>query len=177
MARLSLQRFIRHRLWDEDDARRVLPPEALVRLQQRVADSEQRHSGEIRVCVEASLPLSYLWRDAPARERAVTMFAKLRVWDTEHNNGVLIYLLLAEHRIEIVADRALARRVDAGRWQQLVDAMGEAFQAGRFEPGLNEAIDAVDALLVAHFPRAPGAATQRLNELPDEPLLAGRRAL
>ncbi|WP_457389425.1 TPM domain-containing protein [Roseateles sp. P5_E1] len=171
MARLSLQRFIRHRLWDEDDARRVLPPEALVRLQQRVADSEQRHSGEIRVCVEASLPLSYLWRDAPARERAVTMFAKLRVWDTEHNNGVLIYLLLAEHRIEIVADRALVRRVDAGRWQQLVQAMSEAFRAGRFEPGLVDAIAAVDALLVAHFPRDASAATPRLNELPDEPLL------
>jgi uncharacterized membrane protein len=177
MARMPLQRFIRHRLWDEDDARRVLPADALARLQQRVADSERRHSGEIRVCVEASLPLSYLWRDAPVRERAVAMFSKLGVWDTEHNNGVLIYLLLAEHRIEIVADRALARRVDAGLWQQLVDAMGDAFRAGRFEPGLNEAIDAVGALLVAHFPRAPGSTTQRLNELPDEPLLTGRRVL
>ena len=76
-----------------------------------MAASERRHSGEIRVCVEAGLPLSYLWRDATARERAVTMFGKLRVWDTEHNNGVLIYLLLAEHAIEIVADRGLNRHV------------------------------------------------------------------
>lgn len=177
MALPSLKRLIRHRLWDDDDARRVLPAEALARLQQRVADSEGRHSGEIRICVEAGLPLSYLWRDAPVRERAVAMFAKLGVWDTEHNNGVLIYLLLAEHRIEIVADRALARRVDAGLWQQLVDAMGDAFRAGRFEAGLGEAISAVDALLVAHFPRAAGSASQRLNELPDEPVLAGRRGL
>lgn len=167
---MQLKRFLRHRFWDEEDARRVLPAEALARLQQRVAASEARHTGEIRVCAEASLPLSYLWRDATARERAITMFAKLRVWDTEHNNGVLIYLLLAEHRIEIVADRAVARRVAADHWQQLVDTMGAAFRAGHFEQGLGDAIDAVDALLVQHFPRGAGAAT-RLNELPDEPLL------
>jgi uncharacterized membrane protein len=170
MGRLSIKRLLRHRMWDEEDARRALPAEALERLQHRVAASESGHTGEIRICVEASLPLSYLWRDAGARERAVAMFAKLRVWDTEYNNGVLIYLLLAEHRIEIVADRAAAWRVDPGQWQQLVDAMGEAFRAGRFEKGLNEAIDAVDALLRAHFPRAPGGAP-RLNELPDEPVL------
>ncbi|RZJ84635.1 MAG: TPM domain-containing protein [Massilia sp.] len=171
MAGLSLKRLIRHRLWDEDDARRVLPDEALARLQQRVAASEARHRGEIRVCVEASLPLSYLWRDAPARERAVTMFAKLRVWDTELNNGVLIYLLLAERRIEIIADRALARCVPDGHWQQLVEAMGEAFRAGRFEDGLSEAIAAADALLAAHFPLDENVMGQRLNELPDAPLL------
>ena len=136
-----------------------------------MAASERTHTGELRVCVEAGLPLSYLWRGASARERAIAMFGKLRVWDTEHNNGVLIYLLLAEHRIEIVADRAVARRVEPGHWQQLVDTMGEAFRAGRFEQGLSAAIDAVDALLVAHFPRDPSAATLRLNELPDEPLL------
>ncbi|MGQ3054407.1 MAG: TPM domain-containing protein [Roseateles sp.] len=171
MARLSLKRFLRHRMWDEDDARRVLPAEALVRLQQRVAESEMRHTGEIRVCVEASLPLSYLWRDAPARERAITMFAKLRVWDTELNNGVLIYLLLADHRIEIVADRAAARRIDAGHWQQLVDTMRDAFRAGHFEQGLSDAIAAVDAMLVTHFPRDASTASPRPNELPDEPLL------
>ena len=80
-----------------------MPRAAKARLT-RVAASEKRHSGEIRVCAEAGLPLSYLWRGASARERALAMFGKLRVWDTEHNNGVLIYLLLAEHAIEIVAD-------------------------------------------------------------------------
>ncbi|KQW46342.1 MULTISPECIES: TPM domain-containing protein [unclassified Roseateles] len=171
MARLSLKRFMRHRMWDEDDARRVLPAEALARLQQRVAESEMRHTGEIRVCVEASLPLSYLWRDADARERAITMFAKLRVWDTELNNGVLIYLLLADHRIEIVADRALARRVEPGHWQKLVETMGAAFRAGHFEQGLGDAISAVDAMLVTHFPRDASSAAPRPNELPDAPLL------
>ena len=165
---VSLKRLLRHRLWDEDDARRVLPAEALARLQQRVAASEQRHSGEIRVCVEPGLPLSYLWRDATARERAITMFAKLRVWDTEHNNGVLIYLLLAEHRIEIVADRGIDRRAGAAHWHGLVERMSQAFREGRYEAGLEQAVDAVDELLRAHFPLAAGAANP--NELPDAPL-------
>jgi len=95
------------------------------------------------------------------------MFGKLRVWDTEHNNGVLIYLLLAEHKIEIVADRGLDRHVDAARWRGILDAMRAAFRAGRFEEGLNQAIDAVDALLVQHFALAPGQLNP--NELPDAP--------
>ncbi|MCZ8175020.1 MAG: TPM domain-containing protein [Burkholderiaceae bacterium] len=158
-------RILKHRWTDETDAARALGPEALLRLEQRVAMSERRHSGEIRLCVEAGLPLSYLWRDATPRQRAVTMFGKLRVWDTEQNNGVLIYLLLAEHAIEVVADRGLARAVPPETWQQLVAGMREAFRAGRFEEGLAQAVDRVDALLVAHFPLAAGQANP--NELPD----------
>src|SRR4051812_24453377 len=145
-------RILKHRLLDETDTRRALDAQALQRLQERVAASERGHSGEIRICVEASLPLSYLWRNATARQRAVTMFGKLRVWDTEHNNGVLIYLLLAEHRIEIVADRGLNRHVSAERWQALTAHMAAAFQAGRYEAGLNDAVDAVGKLLDQHFP-------------------------
>jgi len=162
-------RLLRHRWLDEDDARRTLGAGALERIEQRVRDSERGHDGEIRVCVEAGLPLSYLWRGLSARDRALTLFGKLRVWDTERNNGVLIYLLLAEHRIEIVADRALSRQVDAATWQRIVDAMGASFRAGRFEEGLNAAIDAVDALLRQHFPLTPGGVSP--NELPDAPLL------
>jgi uncharacterized membrane protein len=158
-------RILKHRWTDETDAARALGPEALLRLEQRVAMSERRHSGEIRLCVEAGLPLSYLWRGATPRQRAVTMFGKLRVWDTEQNNGVLIYLLLAEHAIEVVADRGLARAVPPETWQQLVAGMREAFRAGRFEDGLAQAVDRVDALLVAHFPLAAGQANP--NELPD----------
>jgi uncharacterized membrane protein len=162
-------RILRHRWLDEGDARRALGSGALERLRERVAASERRHSGEIRVCVEPGLPLSYLWRHAPARERAVTLFGKLRVWDTEHNNGVLIYLLLAEHRIEIVADRGVDRLVGPAQWHAIVGSMREAFSAGRFEDGLNAAIDAVDALLVQHFALRPGQVNP--NELPDAPLL------
>src|SRR5439155_17490452 len=100
---------------------RLLGIGALQRAQQRVAASETGHSGEIRVCVEAGLPWSYLRRHATPRERAVAMFGKLRVWDTEHNNGVLIYLLLAEHAIEIVADRGLSRHVAAAQWRTVAD--------------------------------------------------------
>ncbi len=162
-------RLLKHRQLDERDAARVLAPEALARIEARVAASERRHSGEIRVCIEAGLPLSYLRRNASPRERAVAMFGKLRVWDTEHNNGVLIYLLLAEHAIEIVADRGLSRHVDAAQWQAIMATMRAAFQASEFEPGLAQAVDAVDALLAKHFPLAPGEANP--NELPDAPVI------
>ncbi len=152
-----LLRMLKHRWRDEGDVHRALGHGALQRIESRVAASERRHSGEIRVCVEAGLPLSYLWRDAMARDRALTLFGKLRVWDTEHNNGVLIYLLLAERRIEIVADRGLNMHVPAAQWQALLDGMASAFRTGRFEAGLNTAIDAVDRLLCRHFPLAAGA--------------------
>ncbi len=121
-------RILKHRWLDETDARRALDEAALARLAERVQRSERRHSGEIRVCVEAGLPLSYLWRDATPRERALAMFGKLRVWDTEHNNGVLIYLLLAEHAIEIVADRGLNRHVPPAQWQPLTRGHGSGLQ-------------------------------------------------
>ena len=162
-------RLLKHRLLDEGDAERLLGAGALERIAQRVAASERRHSGEIRVCVEAGLPFSYIRRHATSRERAVAMFGKLRVWDTEYDNGVLIYLLLAEHAIEIVADRGLNRHVDAAEWERIAGTMRDAFKEGRFEAGLNQAIDAVDALLWRHFALATGGPNP--NELPDVPEL------
>ena len=162
-------RMLRHRWKDEDDTRKAIPPDMVQRLMQRVAASEQRHSGEIRIYVEAGLPTSYLWRDASPRERAVAMFGKLRVWDTEQNNGVLIYLLLAEHAIEIVADRGIDRHVSAQDWQAVVARMGTAFREKRFEDGLTQAMAEVSALLVSHFPLAQGQANP--DELPNAPVL------
>ncbi|MBP6406474.1 MAG: TPM domain-containing protein [Ramlibacter sp.] len=164
-----LKRLWRHAWTDEADVRRAVPSALLQRLMQRVGASERRHSGEIRIHIEASLPWSYLWRDASARHRAVALFGKLRVWDTEHNNGVLIYLLLAEHAIEIVADRGLSHRVPTQDWQAMVDRMGTAFRDGRFEDGLTQALAEVSAVLVQHFPLAEGQVNP--NELPDEPSL------
>ena len=160
-----LSRILTHRWLDETDAARALGPDALAHLEARVRASELKHSGEIRLCVEAGLPLSYLWRDATSRHRAVTMFGKLRVWDTEHNNGVLIYLLLAERAIEIVADRGITRRVPQATWDALIAGMREDFRSGRFERGLMQAVDAVDGLLSRHFALAAGEANP--NELPD----------
>ncbi len=165
----KLRRMLRHRWLDEADTRRAIPPEMVERLMQRVAASERRHSGEIRICIEAGLPLSYLWRDAPARERAIAMFGKLRVWDTEHNNGVLIYLLLAERKIELVADRGLNRHVSPADWQAMVQRMSSAFQHGRFEEGLGQALAEVSALLIQHFPATSDDSGP--NELPDRPVL------
>jgi uncharacterized membrane protein len=162
-----IARLLRHR-W-HGDSRRVITHALVERLTRRVASSEQRHSGEIRLCVEAGLPTSYVMRDAGPRERAVALFGKMRVWDTQHNNGVLIYLLLAERAIEIVADRGLTSRVPASEWQRIVGTMQGAFRERRYEEGLTLAIDAVTALLERHFPLKPGE--DNPNELPDEPVL------
>ena len=163
MGRLS--RIARHRWFDERRVRHALDAAARERLQTRLMASETKHSGEIRVCIEAGLPLGHLWRRVTPRQRAVALFGELGVWDTEANNGVLIYLLLAEHAIEIVADRAVARRVPDAHWNEVLQGMRSAFAAGRFEDGLSGAIDAVDAVLAEHFPLAPGETNP--NELPD----------
>lgn len=166
------RRLLRHRWMDETDARRALGDAAQARVAQRIAQSESAHSGEIRVLVEAGLPLSYLWHRRSARDRALTLFGKTGVWDTAANNGVLIYVLLADHAIEIVADRGVAAVVPPGHWDAVVQGMGEAFRAGRFEEGVLAAVDAVDAVLRAHFPLGPGESNP--NELPDPPLVGER---
>ena len=163
-------RILKHRWFDASDTRRAVPDDMAERLAQRVGASEARHTGEVRLCVEAALPLSYLWRLQPdrpikalVRDRAVSWFGRMGVWDTEHNNGVLIYLLLAEHAIEFVADRALAQRVDQAQWQAIVDRLGARLHRGEVEDGLTQALEEVSALLVEHFP-APSE-TWRPNQL------------
>lgn len=166
-----IARLFKHR-WMED-AHRIVAPEAVQRLMQGVAASEAHHSGEVRICIEAGLPNSYLLRPdsmaALTRQRALAQFGKLRVWDTERNNGVLIYLLLAERAIELVADRGLNRHVSPAQWQALVQRLGSTLHAGRFEGGLSQALAEVSALLATHFPLQAGDANP--NELPDQPTL------
>lgn len=162
----AIWRLLRHR-WAEAPARRAFSPDARRRLGARVAASEQQHTGQIRVVTEAALPWSYLRRHARPRERALMVFSKHRVWDTEHNNGVLIYLLMAEHAIEIVADRGLAQHIPPQEWQALVQEMSAYFLRQQYEEGLNRAIDAVSSRLIRYFPRDPDAL--HVNELPDTP--------
>lgn len=168
----KLFRILRHRWLDSSDTRRLIPDDMAQRLAQRIAASESRHSGEIRLCVEAALPLSYLWRlqgesslRVLSRERAVSWFGRLGVWDTQDNNGVLIYLLLAERSIEFVADRGLASQVDQAQWQAMVDRLAAQLHRGAFEDGLTQALEEVSALLVECFPTAAG--TLNPNELAD----------
>ncbi len=164
--------FLRHFWMDEDDARRAVPAALAQSLAERIAQGERRHGAELRLCVEASLPWGLAWQllrgDAQAavvRQRALDVFSEMRVWDTEHNSGLLIYVLLAEHAIEVVADRGLGR-IPAEEWQALARALAEAFRAGRQAQGLPEALDRARRLL-----EEAGLAAEGPNELPDAPLL------
>lgn len=165
----TILRWLHHAFTTPLAVRRAFPPQALARIERAIDAAEQGHSGEIRFAVEARLPWSYLKRRAPARERALMVFAKLRLWDTEDNNGVLIYVELADRSIEIVADRGLARRVAPAQWEAIAAAMRERFRARRYEDGVTEAAAAVAALLREHFPLAAGAA--RTDDLPNRPVL------
>lgn len=168
----------RHRWLDVSDCRRKLPTDMLNRLQKRIAASEHRHSGEIRICIEAGLPTSYLWRyfwhktvlRTVMRQRAVMMFSKLRIWDTAHNNGVLIYLLLAERDIELVADRGINQFVKPAEWEAIVKSLSNALHENRFEDGLTQALEEVSAILMRHFELKVG--DKNPNELPNTPFMA-----
>ena len=133
-----------------------------------VGQGEQTHDGEVRVAIEARLSLSSVLGGMTASRRAHEVFAHLRVWDTEHNSGVLLYVLLAEHRIEIVADRGIARRVGADEWQSICQQMREGFARGDWRGGLLRGVEQANALLRQHF-RSDGS--HRADELPDHPII------
>ena len=156
-------RILKHLLLGEWYTARRLPAAAMARIEAAIARSEKQHSGEIRVVVEASLPLTYLWRGADAWSRAVEMFSGLRVWDTEENCGVLIYLLLADRDIEIVADRGVARAVPQEQWDGICHEMESLLRDGKFEQGILRGLERITALLSADYPPTAGDK----NELPD----------
>ncbi len=165
-----LTRWLKHAWLDRRSLPALLPADAQNRLTQLVHESESRHRGELRVCMEASLSLGALWRGTTARERAIELFSLLGVWDTEHNNGVLIYLLVADRRIEILADRGLMKHIPAAVLQEAVAHLGEALHQGKFEQGLGEAIAHVGQLLQQHYP-LPAGGPAKANELPDAVVL------
>jgi len=144
------------------------PAPVLDAIQATIAAGEQAHQGQVCFAIEGALPLRELVRGRTARERAHEVFARLRVWDTEHNSGVLIYVLLADRAIEVVADRGIAARVAQAEWQSVCDHMRERFAAGDYQQGAVEGVAAMSAILARHFP-AGGSA--KANELPDRPVL------
>jgi uncharacterized membrane protein len=148
-------------------AHRLYPAASLQRVAQAIAAGEARHRGEICFAVESALPVWSVLRGVAARDRALEVFAQLRVWDTQANNGVLVYLLLAEHRIEIVADRGLDAMVSAEQWRGVCVLMEERLKAGEAEAAAIAGVAAISDLLAEHFPRASGDAD--VNELPDSP--------
>ncbi|MBL8379195.1 MAG: TPM domain-containing protein [Burkholderiales bacterium] len=164
---MNYRRILRHVFRDERSVKRVVSADSLERITRAIAEGEKRHDGEVRFCIEAALPWSYLRRDAPARERAVMLFSKLRVWDTERNTGVLVYVLLADRAIEIVADRGIARCVPQSVWNEICSELGAAFRQGQGEAGVIAAIGRIGAELARHFPPVAGD----VNELPDAPVV------
>jgi hypothetical protein len=148
-------------------ARVLLPPAALAQVEAEIQAAERSHRGEIRVAVETSLSLHQLWHSLAARERALQLFATLGVWDTEHNNGVLIYVLLADRAVEIIADRAIAARIPASEWAALCAEVAERFRQGDAAAGCSVAIRGVAQRLERHFPASGGAG----DELPNQPVL------
>jgi uncharacterized membrane protein len=161
-------RFFRHLATDHGSARRAFPAAALATIETAIADGERRHRGQVRFVCEASLPLPRVLQGLSPRDRALEVFGLLRIWDTEDNCGVLIYLSLADRDVEIVADRGIHRHVGDAAWEAVCRRMEAAFRERRFADGVVQGIGEVNALLARHFPQDRAAAP---NELPDRPLV------
>lgn len=167
MARMSrVGRLVRHLLAPPWAVRRAFPAATLDAIEAAIGDSETRHRGELRFAVEAGLDFLPVWHGETARERAVEVFSDLRVWDTEENSGVLIYVQLVDRKVEILADRGISSRVAQAEWDAICREMEKAFRGQRYEQGALAAIRRVGALLATHFP----ARLLNPNELPDRPV-------
>lgn len=166
---MNMKRIWNHLTTTERHVRQIFTPMHLEHIAHTIKASETQHSGEIRFAVESSLELQPLLQNLSPRQRAVEVFSDLHVWDTELNNGVLIYVLLADHAIEIVADRGIHAKVGTTYWEDLCKAIQASFAQGHFEEGAMNCISAVSDKLIEHFPHDGGGK----NELPDTPVLVG----
>lgn len=164
---MSLKRTLRHMFATILGTHRRFPPTTLQAIEQAIRETETRHSGEIRFAIETALDGRPLLAGMSPRQRALELFAGLRVWDTELDNGVLIYLLLADRDVEIVADRGFNGRVSAAEWETVCVEMERHFVAGEFEAGAVAGVRRAGELIARHFPARPGDR----NELPDQPVL------
>jgi len=164
---MGIKRIGKHLLEHHWRAKRIFPKEALALIEQAIKAGEATHSGQVRFVVEGALDGKPLFTGQSARERALDIFSQLRIWDTAHNNGVLIYLLLADRKVEIIADRGIDAKVGASGWQKICKAMETDFRAGNFAGGVIKGIQAVSQQLAAHFPKHKAGP----NELPDAPVV------
>jgi uncharacterized membrane protein len=162
-----LSRALRHWKTSAAHGRRAFPQESLAAIAGAITEGERTHRGELRLIVEASMPFDAIWADISNRQRALALFAEHGVWDTEDNCGVLIYVNLAEHKIDIVADRNVNRKIDTATWQAVCRTMTEGFARGQFHGSTLAAVAQVNELLRQHFP----ANGSRANELPDAPIM------
>src|SRR5215472_18579641 len=164
---MKITRLIRHLLTTRFGTRRHFPAPVLAAIEQAIKDCEARHAGEIRFVVETAFDFPELWHDLPPRRRALQVFGQLGVWDTAHNNGVLIYVLMADRVVEIVADRGIAARVPQAEWGAVCRQMEHHYRERRFREGSLAGILGVGALLGRHFPGKAGGG----HELPEQPVL------
>lgn len=164
---MDIKRIIKHLSISHAEAGRIFPRAALNTIERTIAEVEPSHAGQIRFAVEAALHFSPLLAGQSARERAIEVFSQLRIWDTEHNNGVLIYLLLADRKVEIVADRGVHAKLGQEVWEAVCKEMESAFRQGQFEAGVVTGIRRVGLHLAQHYPQL-GA---KLNELSDQPVI------
>lgn len=164
---MNIKRIVKHLMMTHRQVNRAFPRQTLLAIEQAIKASETAHAGEIRFAVEGALDVTPLFKGQSARERAIDMFSQLRIWDTEHNNGVLIYLLLADRDVEIVADRGIHAKVGSQEWEKICRTMETAFKQGNYEGGVVSGIRVVTRHLVEHF-SAVGAGQ---NELPDKPVV------
>ena len=164
---MNLKRILRHLAMTQGQVHRAYPHTVLKAIEQAIKASETTHTGEVRFVVEGALEGAPLFSEQTARQRALALFAQLGMWDTEHNTGVLIYLLLADRAVEIVADRGIHAEAGTHAWVAICHDMEAAFKAAKFEGGAVSGIQAVSRQLADHFP----AGGRNANELPDKPLV------
>jgi uncharacterized membrane protein len=164
---MDLRRFARHVAITPWKARAAFSDAVLDAIQHEVAQQERRHRGEVRFVVEAELTTAQLWANLASRPRAIEVFSMLQVWNTEENTGILIYVLLADHKVEIVADRGIQKKVAHEEWTAIVKMMESHFRAGRFQEGAIVGVRAASELIARHFP----ADERGANELPDRPVM------
>jgi len=165
---MSIARIGKHLLHHHWWKKKYFPPRVLVAIEHAIKTGEAKHAGQVRFVVEGALDGAPLFGGQSARERALDLFGQLRIWDTAHNNGVLIYLLLADRDVEIVADRGIDAKVGTAGWEKICAAMESDFRARNFEAGAIKGIQAVSREMAAHFPRSSGGGP---NELPDAPVV------
>jgi uncharacterized membrane protein len=162
-----LRRILKHFFVPHLLARRAFPPRALLAIEAAIGEAEAQHEGEVRFVLEAALPIELLMRRVTPRARAIDIFSQLRIWDTEHNNGVLIYLSFSDRAVEIVADRGIHAKSGTPVWERICRAMEKEFRQGRFEAGAVAGVRAIAEELAQHFP-GTGA---KINELPNRPVV------
>lgn len=164
---MNIKRVFRHLIMTPWQVNRAFSRHTLIAIEQAIKASETAHTGEIRFAVEGALDITPLFKGQSARERAIDVFSELRIWDTEQNNGVLIYLLLADRDVEIVADRGIHAKVGFREWENICRKMEAAFKQANYEGGVVTGIQAVTQQLMKHFP----AAGDGRNELPNKPVV------